>query len=159
MLDVEKYLIENHIEYDEYEHAPVYTCKEAEVVCKGIDGLSCKNLFLTDEKNEHFILAVFPAIKNANLKAIATISNNKRLSFAKPEYLYSLLGLLPGSVSIFGLINDTNGKVDLVIDNDVYSADTVKFHPNRNNATLKLNHFMFIKYIEIISLNRRVWVI
>ena len=155
-MTVEEYLYSNNISFTKYEHEPVYTCEEAENVCRNISGFSCKNLFLTNTKADIFILVIVPANEKTDLKKIAGIVGEKRVTFAREEKLYELMQLNPGAVSIFGLINDKENKIELMIDKRVYNAEKVKFHPNRNNATLQLTNEMFHKYIDIIKVQRKV---
>jgi Ala-tRNA(Pro) deacylase len=154
-MTVEEYLYSHNISFVKYEHEPVYTCEEAEKVCGNISGFSCKNLFLTNTKADIFILVLVPANEKTDLKKIAGIAGEKRLTFAKDEKLHELMQLNAGAVSIFGLINDKENKIELMIDKRVYNAEKVKFHPNRNNATLQLNNEMFHKYINIIQGQRK----
>lgn len=148
MSQVEQYLTSHNIEYILHEHPPVFTCEEAKKHCAHISGLHTKNLFLTNKKKTRFLLVVLPAHKRADLKKIEQIVDEKKLTFGKPELLMEKLGLKPGSVSPFGLINDTNCDVEVFVDEEVHQADRVSFHPNRNTASLELTGDMFRKYLD-----------
>ena len=95
----------------------------------------CKNLFLRNQKGNRHYLVVLEHSKRADLKAVADQIGDGKLSFASPERLMTHLGLTPGSVSPFGLINDRDHAVRVVLDRDLKSADALAFHPNINTAT------------------------
>ena len=151
MINVKKFLESHRIEYVLHEHPAVYTCEEAERCCGNIPGLACKNLFLRDSRGKRFFLAVLPAKKRADLKKLGRILGVDKITFADSESLRDKLGLEAGSVSPFGLINDTIGEVELCLDKDVYIAETVIFHPNVNTASLELSRRMFRKFLQIID--------
>lgn len=148
MPSVESYLKNHHINYILHEHPAVFTCEEAEKHCSHIPGLPCKNLFLRNEKKRAYYLCILPAGKRADLKQIAEIAGEKSISFANAEKLEEFLGLTPGAVSPFGLINDTANSVHVLVDRDVWEADIVSFHPNRNTASLELTGEMFRKFLK-----------
>lgn len=153
---VEDFLKKNGIEYKIHEHPPVFTCEEADKHCGHLPGLSCKNLFLRNKKGDRHILVILPAAKRADLKWIAEIIGDTKPSFASPDRLMEKLHLTPGSVSPFGLINDTKNEVEVIVDKEVHDADIMTFHPNRNDASLELTKAEFQKYLEIIGNNIRV---
>ncbi|MBL4694005.1 prolyl-tRNA synthetase associated domain-containing protein [Candidatus Gracilibacteria bacterium] len=148
MINVEEYLKTKQIDYVIHEHPAVYTCEEADEYCGDIPGLACKNLFLKNKKGKRYFLIVLPAAKRADLKEIGEIIGEKRVSFASAEALEEKLGLEAGAVSPFGLLNDSNHEVEVFVDADVYNAEIVSFHPNRNTATLELSSEMFRKFLE-----------
>jgi Ala-tRNA(Pro) deacylase len=151
MPNPEQFLQDKQIAYILHEHPAVYTCEEAEQHCAHIPGLATKNLFLKNQKKNRYFLIVLPADKKADLKKIAEIVNEKKLSFANPEELQDKLGLQPGAVSPFGLINDDKQAVEVYVDKEVYNAEIVSFHPNRNTASLELTGAMWQKYLDIIN--------
>lgn len=151
MTTVEAYLEDNQIQYILHEHPPVYTCEEATKYCSDIPGLACKNLFLTDKKGKRYFLFVLPATKRADLKKISKMLMENKIHFAHAESLKEKLGLEPGAVSPFGLINDQNHEVEVYIDEMVYTANTVSFHPNRNTASLELTREMFHKFLQTLK--------
>lgn len=142
------YLDINGINYTLHEHIAVFTAQEAELHTSHINGLACKNLLLNDQKKRHFYLLILPARKSANLKVL--FPDNK-LSFSSEKRVREKLGLLPGSVSPFGLINNQEKDVKLFIDKIVYEADIVTFHPNRNTATLELSNADFHKFLKTLD--------
>jgi len=119
-----------------HEHPPVFTVEEAERHWTEIEGAHCKNLFLRNKKGNRHYLVIIESSKQTDLRKLNALLNEDRLSFGSPERLRKYLGLDPGSVSPFGLINDVNGEVVVVVDQDLRRAKTVNFHPNVNTATV-----------------------
>jgi Ala-tRNA(Pro) deacylase len=114
----------------------VFTSEEADVHWRGLPGVRCKNLFLRNKKGDHHYLVVLEISKKADLKQIVKLVNDDRLSFGSPERLMTELGLTPGSVSPFGLLNDADGSVVVLIDEDLRGAEGLIFHPNINTASV-----------------------
>lgn len=148
---VKEFLAMHNIEYVLHEHPAVYTCEEAEKYRGKISGIACKNLFLRNKKGNRYFLLIAPAEKRVDLKTVAKTTGESKLTFASSGSLQEILGLTPGSVSPFGLINDREKKVELLIDQEVYNADTVSFHPNVNIATLDLSQNMFRKFLDVLG--------
>jgi Ala-tRNA(Pro) deacylase len=140
-------LAELGVTYERYEHPPVATVEEAEKYWLGIDATHCKNLFLRNQKGDRHYLVVLVHSKRADLRAVAEQIGDGKLSFASPERLMTHLGLTPGSVSPFGLINDAAHRVRVVIDRDLKSAERVSFHPNINTRTLVLSRQDFETFL------------
>ena len=126
------------IDYTRHEHPPVATVDEAEAHWAGIDATHCKNLFLRNQKGNRHYLVVLTASKRADLRAVAEQIGDGKLSFASPERLMTHLGLTPGSVSPFGLINDREHGVLVVLDRDFQKATRLAFHPNINTRTFTI---------------------
>ena len=135
------------ITYRRYEHPPVPTVEEAEQYWAGIEATHCKNLFLRNQKGNRHYLVVLLHSKKADLRAVAEQIGDGKLSFASPERLLTHLGLSPGSVSPFGLINDHTHAVRVVLDRDLRSADRLSFHPNINTRTLVLSREDFERFL------------
>lgn len=148
MEEVYKVLEKLGISYKKYNHPAVYTVEEAEKEIESIEGEQTKNLFLKDEKGRRHYLVVLSAKKRANLKDLATFLKEKKLSFASSERLENYLGLKPGSVSPFGLINDNDCQVEVIIEEDLKKAKEIGFHPNDNTATVVLRWEDFQKFLE-----------
>ncbi|PIR02890.1 MAG: hypothetical protein COV60_03205 [Candidatus Magasanikbacteria bacterium CG11_big_fil_rev_8_21_14_0_20_43_7] len=152
MNSVEQYLQSHDITYIPHTHRAVFTCEEAEQHCADIPGLACKNLFLRNKKRSRYFLLVLPAQKKIDIKAFAEIVGEKnKLTFASADELRELLRVDPGSVSVFGILNDKNHDVELYIDKEVYDADVVSFHPNVNTKTLELDIENFHAFLETIK--------
>ena len=151
---VEDYLTSHGIEFRVHEHPPVQTCEE--LAQHGVPGLPCKNLFLRDQKKTRYLLVVLPAAKKTDLRQLAEKVGDKKLSFVNPDTMMQKLGVEPGAVSPFGLLNNTEGDVELWIDREVLEAPVVHFHPNRNTASLVLEGEMFHRYLLQSGVSYRV---
>lgn len=110
-------------------------CKEIDSI---LDALVCKNLFLTNRQHTQFYLLMMPGDKVFKTKEISGQLGCARLSFGEPEYMEQYLDITPGSVSVLGLMNDTENKVQLVVDEDVLQGEYVGCHPCINTSSLKL---------------------
>lgn len=151
MSPVERYLADLGITCERHEHPPVATVAEAEQYWGGIDALHAKNLFLRNQKGSRHFLVVLASTRRGELAAIGEHFGEKKLGFASPERLLAHLGLTPGSVSPFGLINDPGHKVEVAIDVAIRDAARVAFHPNVNTATLVLSGADFQRYLAAIG--------
>jgi Ala-tRNA(Pro) deacylase len=135
------------IAHDTYEHPPVFTAEDAAAHWGQIPGTPVKNLFLRNKKGDRHYLVILDIGKQADLKQLARVVQDGRLSFGSPERLMTHLGLTPGSVSPFGLLNDAAGVVRVILDEDLRSAERLIFHPNVNTASVTvsfadLQHFL-----------------
>ena len=135
------------IAYGRHEHPPVATVEEAEKYWGSIKGTHCKNLFLRNKRGNRHYLVVAAVDKAVDLKRLNALLGEDRLSFASPERLMRWLGLEPGSVSPFGLINDTAHQVDVISDEALKSSAGLGFHPNVNTATLEIALADFEKFL------------
>lgn len=111
--------------------------------CLAIDGILeavvCKNLFLCNRQHTQFYLLMMPGDKVFKTKELSGQLGCARLSFAEPEYMEKYLDITPGSVSVLGLMNDTENKVQLLVDEDVLNGEFVGCHPCINTTSLKLH--------------------
>ncbi len=140
-------LAELAIPYTRHEHPPVATVDQAEQHWAHIDATHCKNLFLRNQKGNWHYLVVLQHSKKADLKAVADQIGDGKLSFASPERLMTHLGLTPGSVSPFGLINDRDHAVRVVLDRDLKTATRLSFHPNINTVTFTIAAADFARFL------------
>jgi len=129
------------------EHPPVFTVEEAEKHWTGIEGAHCKNLFLRNKKGNHHYLVIIESSKQADLRKLNGRLDEDRLSFGSPERLRRFLGLDPGSVSPFGLINDAGREVVVVVDQDLRTMKAVNFHPNVNTSTVGISFPDFERFL------------
>lgn len=135
------------ISYVRHEHPPVFTVDEAEIHWRDVRGTHCKNLFLRNNKGNRHYLVVAEASRPVDLKALNRALGEDRLSFGSPERLMKHLGLAPGAVSPFGLLNNAAHDVRVVIDAGLKTADRLAFHPNVNSATLEISRADFEKFL------------
>jgi Ala-tRNA(Pro) deacylase len=136
------------IEYTRHEHPAAATVEEAEKHWSDIAATHCKNLFLRNQKGNRHYLVVLTASKQADLRGVADQIGDGKLSFASAERLMTHLGLTPGSVSPFGLINDRAHAVRVVLDRDLKAATRLSFHPNINTVTLTVAAADFARFLH-----------
>jgi Ala-tRNA(Pro) deacylase len=136
------------IEYTRREHPPVFTVEQAEKHWTEIDGAHCKNLFLRNKKGNRHYLVILLSRKQADLRGLNEKLGEDRLSFGSPDRLKKYLGLEPGSVSPFGLINDLGKQVIVVVDQDLRREARVNFHPNVNTSTVGISTADFEKFLD-----------
>src|ERR1700704_5318783 len=136
------------ISFTRHEHPPVATAEEAEQHWAAIDATHCKNLFMRNQKGNRHYLVILKHPKRADLRSVAGQIGDGKLSFASPERLMTHLGLTPGSVSPFGLINDGEHEVRVVLDRDFQTAARLAFHPNINTRTFTIAAAAFKKFLE-----------
>ena len=139
------------IEFNRFEHPPVYTVEEAVKYWKDIRGTHCKNIFVRNKKGNRHYLIIVPHSKRIDLTRLSRRLGQSRLSFASPERMLRYLGVEPGSVSPFGLIEDINRQVRVIIDQELMNAERVNFHPNINTVTLSLTFADFEKFLAAVS--------
>ncbi|MEW5422308.1 prolyl-tRNA synthetase associated domain-containing protein [Amorphus sp. 3PC139-8] len=126
------------IEAPTFDHQAVFTVEESEDLHQRIPGAHSKNLFLKDKKDRVFLVSVL-ADATVDLKTIHTrIGAQGRVSFGKPELLMELLGVAPGSVTPFGIVNDAEGRVTVVLDAGLMAHEVLNFHPLENTATTSI---------------------
>ncbi|MGO4450592.1 prolyl-tRNA synthetase associated domain-containing protein [Phyllobacterium sp. TAF24] len=119
-------------------HAPVFTVAEAQDLRGQVAGAHTKNLFLKDKKDKFFLVTGGEEAL-VDLKTIHTkIGASSRVSFGKPEKLMEYLGLVPGSVSVLGVINDEDHQVKVVLDENLMRNDIINAHPLSNDATTSI---------------------
>jgi Ala-tRNA(Pro) deacylase len=129
------------------DHAPVFTVEQAKLVHNDMPGGHCKNLFCKDEKG---VLWLIVALEDAviNLKAAPSKIGSKRLTFGKPELLMEVLGVEPGSVTPFGLINDTQNRVNVILDEAMMTKNPLNYHPLKNDATTALSPADLLTFVK-----------
>lgn len=103
-----------------------------------LEAVVCKNLFLCNRQHTQFYLLMMPGDKVFKTKELSGQLGCARLSFAEPEYMLEYLDITPGSVSVLGLMNDRENKVQLIVDEDVLKGQFVGCHPCINTTSLKL---------------------
>ena len=146
---VARRLAELGIAFERHEHPPVATVDAAEQYWVGIDATHCKNLFLRNQKGSRHYLVILEHRKKADLRKVADQIGDGKLSFGSPERLKTHLGLTPGSVSPFGLINDASRAVRIVLDRDLKPAERLSFHPNINTVTYVVAAADFTRFLEV----------
>lgn len=137
-MDIYSFLNQHSIQYQRFDHPPVYTVEQANRIRPDLPGKATKNLFLQDKKGKRHILLTFDDRKTVDLKELAGRQGVSRLSLASPAALEKLLGLSPGAVSLLGLVNDLSQHVEVWIDQDLWQAQALLCHPLVNTTTLSI---------------------
>lgn len=141
------------IEYEKFDHIPIYTIEEANNLNIKNKEYVAKNLFLKDDKKRNYYLLVVKNNKKVALNDLKNKINSCRLSFASEEDLEKYLKLKKGSVTPLGVLNDKDNLVKIIIDEDILQDKLIGVHPNDNRATI----FMQVKdLIKLIALNGNI---
>ena len=135
------------IESTTREHRPVYTVTESRELRGSLPGAHCKTLFFKDKKGRLW-LAVVEESRELDLKALAELIGSARLSFARPERVRELLGVEPGAVTPFALINDTRTDISVVLDGALMENELVNLHPLVNDRTTTLRSRDLLHFLE-----------
>lgn len=135
------------IPFERIDHPPVATVEDGIREWAGIDAAHCKNLFLRNQKGDRHYLLIVVHTKRVDLRAAANQIGDGKLSFGSPERLMAKLGVAPGAVSPFGLINDSARHVRVFIDRDLKDAPRVSFHPNDNTSTIVIAFADFERFL------------
>jgi len=136
MSDIYALLDSLDIRFERYDHAPVFTCDEADAAVPNHAAVQTKNLFLRDKRGRRHILLVTSCEKSVDVKRFADQIDADHLSFGSAERLAKYLGVTPGSVTVLGLMNDTALGVELYVDADVWRTPLWRCHPLINSVTL-----------------------
>ena len=126
------------IEYNCIDHAPAMTMEVCQEIDKTLQAVICKNLFLCNRQETTFYLLMIPGDKKFKTKDLSAQIHSSRLSFAKETYMEEFLDITPGSVSVLGLMNDREHRVQLLVDRDVLKGDYMGCHPCINTSSLRL---------------------
>lgn len=144
--EIYRFLTEHKISYEVTEHEAVYSMDELSSVELPYPEWDAKNLFVRDDKKQNYYLITVRGNKRVNLKEFRKAHGLRNLSFASPDDLMKIMGLVPGSVSPLGLLNDDERRVHFFLDDD-FSGNLIGIHPNDNTATVWLQTDDLIKLI------------
>ena len=133
-------------DYNFHEHSALFTVKDSNKLRGEIKGLHSKNLFLKNKKNKFYLFSC-EELTNINLKTISKSLGLGNVSFAKTEYLIDLLGISPGSVTPFALLNNPENNIDFYIEDKLYESEYINFHPLINTATVTIKSQEFIEFM------------
>lgn len=145
--DLMNYLKSMDISFSLHHHAPIFTVAEGEHLKKDIPGIHCRNLFLKDKKDALF-LVVCANETVIDLKILPDRLRCGRLSFGSPQRLWESLGVRPGSVCPFALINDKERRVTPVLDASMMAAERVVYHPLVNDLSLGLAPSGLLRFLD-----------
>lgn len=137
------------------EHPPLHTVEESRALRGEIPGGHCKNLFLKDKKAALWLVVTLEETP-VDLKALPARIGSARLSFGKPDLLMEILGVTPGSVTPFALINDRETAVNIVLDAAMLAHETLNYHPLTNTATTSIATADLLRFIRACGHEPRI---
>lgn len=137
------------------EHAPVHTVEDSGELYERIPGGHTKNLFLKDARGGLFLIVAHHATR-IDLKLLPPVIGSARLSFGRTELLQEVLGVKPGSVTAFALINDSDRKVEVVFDQNLMAFETINLHPMENSATTSIARDDLLRFIRATGHTPRI---
>ena len=133
-----------------YSHPAVFTVQESYAIQEHIPGVHCKTLFLKDQSGE-YVLAIAEQDRRIDLKQVAKSLGLKRMSFAKAEEVWDLLGVKPGSVTPFALLNEKSGRVRVALDRSLLEASSLNYHPLTNTQTTTIRTSDLLRFIRFFG--------
>ena len=145
------FLAQHDIEYTMYEHPEAPTIEIAREYWRADGSKHCKNLFFRNHKGNRHYLVVFDSERTMAIHDLEQRLHQGKLSFASEERMEKWLGLRPGSVSPFGLVNDEQNHVHLFLDANLREQASLSFHPNDNTATVVISREMFQRYLQAVG--------
>lgn len=135
------------IDTETHTHRPVFTVAESRELRGTLPGAHCKTLYFKDKKGALW-LCVVEESRRMNIRALSDLIGSARLSFAQPERVVSDLGVEPGAVTPFALINDAAANINVILDADVMAAETANFHPLVNDRTTAIAPADLLQFLE-----------
>jgi Ala-tRNA(Pro) deacylase len=154
--DLFAYLARLGIATETFEHPPVFTVAESRSIKAAIPGGHSKNLFLKDKKDRLFLVVARDETRIDLKKLHEAIGASGRLSFGAPDLLRETLGVEPGSVTPFALINDPHGRVSVALDASLMTFARVNFHPLVNSMTTTIGREDFFAFLRATGHEPRV---
>ena len=138
------------VEHRTLEHEAVFRVEEGLQIKAALPGGHTKNLFLKDAKGQLWLISALGETR-IDLKALPAAIGSAKLSFGKEEVLWEALGVRPGSVTLFAMINDTDHKVRLVLDRALLDHQMVNFHPLANTATTAVSREGMMRFVQALG--------
>jgi len=142
------YLKSIGINFEIIEHPPTPTIEDAIKYWGKMEATHCKNLFFRNHKGNRHYLVIIEHKKQLIIRDLEQELKQGKLSFASEKRMAKYLKIQPGSVSLFGLINDTENHVYVFLDKDLIKSEYISFHPNDNTASLKISQNDFRKFLS-----------
>lgn len=155
MKKVLEYLKNKKMKYEIIYHPPAITTEEADKYIEGKEGIRSKTMFMANKKDKKFYLIIMDDSKRLDIKKMNEIINDK-LHFAKEVQLIEKLGLKPGTVSIFGLLNNKDHDINIYLDKEIMNEKLITFHPNDNTATIFITVEDMLKIFDDLDYNYEV---
>lgn len=135
-----------NIAYEVTEHQAVYTMEDLAQIPLAHPEAEAKNLFVRDDKKQHYYMITVPGDKRVDLKVFQKQNGLRKLSFGSADDLMALLNLIPGAVSPLGLLNDAEHRVELYLDRE-FEGKLISIHPNDNTATVCLQSVALVQVL------------
>ncbi|MGE0723216.1 MAG: prolyl-tRNA synthetase associated domain-containing protein [Alphaproteobacteria bacterium] len=129
------------------DHPPLFTVEDSQRLRGDLPGGHCKNLFLKDRKDKLWLVVTLED-RPIDMKTLSDKIGSARLSFGRPELLVEVLGITPGAVTPFSLINDTTQRVSVVLDREMLTRDPLNYHPLTNDRTTQIRPADLVRFIE-----------
>lgn len=148
MVEIYKILADHQIKYERHDHPPVFTVEDVNRLVPPLPAAKTKNLFLRDNKGKRHFLVVVRGEKRVNLKALPGLFGSSKLRFGSPDRLKKYLGVDPGSVSLFAVVNDIDRAVEVIIDGDLWESEAFQFHPLVNTSTLVISRDNLQRFLD-----------
>ena len=137
------------IEYKRADHDHADTMEDCLAIEKVLGAKICKNLFLANRQRTKFYMLMIPEEKTFRSSEISKQAGSSRLHFAEPEYMLEMVGTTPGSASVMGLMNDTEHRVQLLVDEDLFRQEYIGCHPCINTSSLRIRkEDIFDKFVK-----------
>ena len=149
--DLYAFLDSHHIGHSTLEHEAVFRVEEGHEIKAALPGGHTKNLFLKDAKGQLWLISALGDTV-IDLKRLHKVIGSARLSFGSAELMQQVLGVTPGSVTAFALINDRERQVRFVLDQALLASDPVNFHPMSNDATTAVSRDDFLKFLAALGI-------
>lgn len=148
---VKEYLNTIGIQFKIVEHEPAYTTEEADKYIEGHDGVRTKTMFICNKKKTNYYMIIMDDSKRLDMNKFKEIVSEKQIKMASEEALKEKLGIEPGMVSPFGLLNNDEKDVKIYMDKQIITEEIMTFHPNDNTKTLFITTKDLFKYFENIG--------
>ena len=148
---VKEYLNSMGIQFKIVEHEPAYTTEEADKYIEGYDGVRTKTMFICNKKKTNYYMIIMDDSKRLDINKFKEIVSEKQMKMASEEALKEKLGIEPGMVSPFGLLNNDEKDVKIYMDKEIITEEIMTFHPNDNTKTLFITIKDLFKYFENIG--------
>lgn len=143
------------IEHSTIEHSAVFTVEEAQTHTAHLPGAHCKSLFLKDKKGGLWLLVCMDH-RRIDMNRLSKVLECPRLSFGKPDLLLDILGVTPGSVTPFALINDRDHQVQPLLDKAMLAHEVLNYHPLTNEATTTIKSEDLPKFVAAMGHEPRI---
>ena len=148
---VKEYLNSIGIEFKIVEHEPAYTTEEADKYIEGHDGVRTKTMFICNKKKTNYYMIIMDDSKRLDINKFKEIVSEKQMKMASEEALKEKLGIEPGMVSPFGLLNNDEKDVKIYMDKEIITEEIMTFHPNDKTKTLFISTKDLLKYLDSIG--------